>query len=251
MPDVTDSIAERLFRDAGITAGMRVLDVGCGMGNVSVLLANLVGAGGQVVGIDRDAQALEMAREQMRQLSLPNVTFTQCDVAALPPDLGSFDAAVGRRVLMYVPDPVNALRRIAGTLKPGGIVAFVEHDATMTPGHTTPMPLHDQVLAWTWQTVQREGGNIHIGFDLPHIFAEAGLPLAHLRAEAVIQTPDMPYRGAAIIRAMLPRILAHGVATEQEIDIDTLEQRMEAERTKANATFISDMVFGAWARKPQ
>jgi len=250
MADVTDSMTERLFVDAGITAGMRVLDVGCGMGNVSVLLAALVGKGGQVVGIDRDAQALDMAREQVRQLSLPNITFTQCDVAALTWELGPFDAAVGRRVLMYVPDPVDALRRIADTLRPGGIVAFVEHDATMTPGRTTPMPLHEQVQAWMWQTVAREGGNLHIGFDFPHLFAEAGLPLAHLRAEAVIQTPDMPYRGAAIIRAMLPRILAHGVATEQDIDVETLEQRLAAERAAVQATYISDMVFGAWARKP-
>jgi hypothetical protein len=48
---------------------------------------------------------------------------------------------------------------------------------------------------------------------------------------------------------MLPRILAHGVATEAELDVATLDQRLLEERTAAGATYIGDLVFGAWARK--
>lgn len=54
----------------------------------------------------------------------------------------------------------------------------------------------------------------------------------------------------AIIRAMLPRIVQQGVATEEEIDVDTIDRRLIEERKKANATYVGDMVFGAWARKP-
>jgi hypothetical protein len=49
---------------------------------------------------------------------------------------------------------------------------------------------------------------------------------------------------------MLPRIIRHNVASETEIDIDTLQQRLTAERTRANSTYVSDMVFSGWARKP-
>ena len=53
-----------------------------------------------------------------------------------------------------------------------------------------------------------------------------------------------------IVRAMLPRMLEHGVATEAEIDIDTLDERLLAECRAAKATYIGDMAFGAWARVP-
>jgi tRNA A58 N-methylase Trm61 len=60
--------AERLFRDAGIVAGMRVLDLGCGMGDVSMLVAQLVGPSGSVVGVDRENAVLEKARQRAKLL---------------------------------------------------------------------------------------------------------------------------------------------------------------------------------------
>ena len=57
---------ERLFREAGIGVGHRVLDLGSGMGDVSMLVAGLVGASGEVVGIERDATSIE--RAQARQV---------------------------------------------------------------------------------------------------------------------------------------------------------------------------------------
>jgi hypothetical protein len=60
----------------------------------------------------------------------------------------------------------------------------------------------------------------------------------------------MHYPAAAIVRAMLPRIVRQGVATEHEIDIDTLDRRMVEERVKADTTSVWELVFGAWARKP-
>lgn len=101
-----------------------------------------------------------------------------------------------------------------------------------------------------WRTVEREGGNLHTGFELPSVLERAGLTVEQVRAEAVVQTPKVHYGGAVIVRAMLPRIVGHGVATEDEIDIDTLDQRLIEERVKADASYIGDMVFGVWATKP-
>ena len=55
---------------------------------------------------------------------------------------------------------------------------------------------------------------------------------------------------ADIVRAMMPRITKQGVASEEEIDIETLGQRLIVERIAANSLYVSDMAFGAWARKP-
>lgn len=243
-------MTERLLVDAGIGAGMRVLDVGCGRGDVSLLVARLVGSQGSVLGIDRDARVLDVARERVREAGVANVTFAQCDVDALGTELGIFDAAVGRRVLMYLPDPVRALRGVVRLLRPGARVVFQEADATMVPASSVPLPLNARANRWMWQTVEREGGNLHMGFALAPTLEAAGLIVDEVRAEAIVQTPRSRHPVGTIIRAMMPRILAHGVATEAEIDVDTLDQRLAEECEKANATYVGDMAFGAWARVP-
>jgi ubiquinone/menaquinone biosynthesis C-methylase UbiE len=78
---------ERLLIDAGIGPGMRVLDVGCGRGDVALLAAKLVGVQGEVVGIDRDPGALELARGRVRAAGLTNVTFAAGDFTAIGPEL--------------------------------------------------------------------------------------------------------------------------------------------------------------------
>jgi SAM-dependent methyltransferase len=186
----------------------------------------------------------------VRKLHLSNIIFIEGDISAISPGLGPFDAVVGRRVMMYLPEPVEAIRKIAATLRPGGAVAFAEHDATMVPGRLKPLPLQERVSSWIRKTIEHEGADIHIGFNLPLLFEQAGLIVEHVRAEAIIQTPRTQYPTAAIIRAMLPRIIKAGVATEEEIDLETLEQRLFNERAKANSIYVSDMVFTIWARRP-
>ena len=78
----------------------------------------------------------------------------------------------------------------------------------------------------------------------------AGLEVEHVRAEASLQTRAQPYPVGFIVRAMLSRIVAHGVATAAEMDVDTLEERLTEERERTDATYVVDLAFGAWARKP-
>ena len=244
---------ERLLRDAGVTAGMRVIDVGCGRGDVSFLLAQIVGDAGEVVGVDRDRGAVEAARDDARERDASRVSFVVGDFSTPPTDR-PFDAVVGRRVLMYQRDQVDAVRQVARALRKGGIVVFQEHDSTMVPASAKPLPLHEQVERWIWQTVEKEGANIHMGFELASVLEEAGLVVEEVRAEAVIHTARAHAKGhhsiGTIVRFMVPRIVAQGVATEAELDVATLDERLLEERTRANAVFISDMMFGAWARKP-
>jgi ubiquinone/menaquinone biosynthesis C-methylase UbiE len=251
MVDVRDAITQRLLVDAGIAAGMRVLDVGCGSGDVSFMLAQMVGEGGQVVGVDRDPRPLAVARDRAQALGFPNVRFVEGNFDALSAEPDKFDAAVGRRVLMYQPEPIDALGQLVPALRPGGLVIFQEHDsATVLGVHDASLPLHERVRGWIWETVKREGAYIHMGLGLATALARAGFAIEGLRAEAIVHTPTMHYPAAAIVRAMLPRIVRRGVATEQEIDIETLDQRMVDERVKAETTSVWELVFGAWARKP-
>src|SRR5213595_694483 len=104
-------ITERLFRNAGIGPGQRVLDLGSGVGDVAMLAARLVGPSGEVVGVERDTRSITRAKARVADAGLPNVTFTQSDVSQIA-STRLFDAVVGRFILMYLPDPVAVLRSL-------------------------------------------------------------------------------------------------------------------------------------------
>src|SRR5713226_3421722 len=118
-------ITERLFREAGIGPGQRVLDLGSGVGDVALLAARLAGPSGEVVGIERDAVSIARANARVAEAGLRNVSFTQADVSQIP-DSEPFDATVGRFILMWLPDPVAALRSLSRLVRPGGVFAFLE-----------------------------------------------------------------------------------------------------------------------------
>jgi hypothetical protein len=72
----------------------------------------------------------------------------------------------------------------------------------------------------------------------------------HVRTEATVLTPHQSHPIEVIVRAMLGRIVAAGVATAREIDVHTLGARLAAERQETNGTCVLEMVLGAWARRP-
>jgi ubiquinone/menaquinone biosynthesis C-methylase UbiE len=122
-----EPFTRHLLQLAGIDSGMRVLDVGCGSGDVAFLVADLVGSRGKVIGADRAASAVEWASARGRSRRISNVTFLEGDPAEMQFDQ-PFDAVVGRLVLMYYPDPVNAVRKLMRHLRDGGLVVFQEID---------------------------------------------------------------------------------------------------------------------------
>ena len=118
-------ITERFFREAGIGPGQRVLDIGSGVGDVAMLVARLVGPSGEVVAIERDPKSIAKARARVTEAGFDNVSFNESDVGEIP-DGKPFDAAVGRFILMYLPDPVAVLRSISRLVRSGGVLVFQE-----------------------------------------------------------------------------------------------------------------------------
>jgi SAM-dependent methyltransferase len=249
MSDLAEDLTRRLLVDAGVRDGLRVLDIGCGRGDVTFLARQLVGEGGKVLGIDRDDAPFEAARARARDLVFDNVSFARVDLGALSNEVGLFDAVVARRVLMYQPDAVACLKRLADVLVPGGLIVLQEHDSTSMPISLPSMPLHEQVHGWLWETVKREGADVHMGLHLGPALEQAGFAVERVRAEATVLTRDQPHMIGSIVRAMVARITGTGVATAEELDAETLDERLAAERWEANGTCIWEMVFGAWARK--
>jgi len=243
--------SEQLFLEAGLTRGMRVLDVGSGAGDVSMLARRMVGPDGLVMGVDTDAQACQKAQQRANAADYSNVTFHAGDIRDVPPN-ESFDAAVGRFVLMYLADPADALRSIASHVRVGGVLAFQEMDFTHFPDSEPEVPLWQQCGQWVRECFGRAGTEMRMGFKLYRTFVSAGLPAPHVRSSARIGGgPNFPaYRVlASAVRDILPALQSFGITTADEVGIETLEQRLRTEVTARCASVVTPNIVGAWTRK--
>ncbi|MEZ4728652.1 MAG: methyltransferase domain-containing protein [Caldilineaceae bacterium] len=247
-----NTMTRRFLVDAGITPDMRVLEIGCGNGEVTQELAELVGPSGSVVALDRNEGGLAMACERMQEQGIAHVQFVAADVtgdlAALAALQGEpFDALAGRRVLMYLPDPVAVLSRLSERLRSGGLVVFEETDSTMVPARIAPLAAHDQVTAWLRSMLIAENANPAMGFALPATLVQAGLRFARIRAEAVILGQGTQYPLSVLLKMMQPRLIAAGIATQAEVD--ALVDQLDAEARDPTNVYIGAMSFCAWAYK--
>src|SRR5438874_917206 len=186
-----------LFQQAGLSAGMRALDVGCGAGDATFLAAEFVGPSGVVLGIDSSARAVDIARLRASRAGMSNVAFTEADLQAyVSPDL--FDALVGRSVLMYLPDPAAALRSLLRSVRAGGLVAFREILIGEPFLEATPRSeLVDLFNAWyladAVPTLEALGMDGKMGFHLQQVFRDAGLPVPQMWLHAPIGSePSWP-----------------------------------------------------------
>jgi ubiquinone/menaquinone biosynthesis C-methylase UbiE len=243
----------RLLEDAGVEEGMKVLDIGTGAGDLALMAAEMVGPTGSIVGVDQDPQVLEAASARAEAARLDNIRFHAGDFRQGVSGDGPFDAVVGRLVLLYVPDPAEALRGLVDHLEPGGIAAFGEFNfvAESALAHP-PTPLWETMWDWMRAVIRRAGLDPTTGYNLRRTFLYAGLPEPEMNlCSPVGGGPDWPgYDYAAeSLRSMLPLMLKLGIATEEEVEIDTLAMRLRAETVAADGVVKAPDLLGAWARK--
>jgi ubiquinone/menaquinone biosynthesis C-methylase UbiE len=246
---------KRLFHAAGLAPGMRVLDLGCGVGDVALLAAEIAGPGGEVVGVDVDGAAVRIARERARSLGLPQVTFIEGDMLTAEFAEG-FDAAVGRLVLMYRADPAEALRRIAAQVRPGGLVVFQELDFDPAIGARSlpEQTLWSETGGLVIDTFSRAGMQVRMGPQLFSAFLAAGLPAPTMCGEALIGGgPEFGGYAwlAGVARSLAPVMAKLGLADPQQLGLDTLGDRLRDDTVAGGAVVWTPSLVGAYARKPQ
>ena len=247
----SNATTERLFRDAGISDGMVALELGCGPGEVTELVAKIVGPSGTVLAVDRSEEMLASAQARLEESGAENVRFILADLAGSPDYLSdiehaSVDVITGRRVLMYLAEPERVLAGLLPWLRNGGLVVFEEADSTLGPGRVAAMPAHEQAVAWLEEMLDQEGVDRSMGFHLSATFINAGLQLERIRAEAVIEGQGEQYTLAELLQLLAPRLESAGVATASAIT--SLNARMDLEKDPSHV-FVSGMRFCAQARK--
>jgi len=243
-------LTERLFQEAGIGPGQRVLDIGSGVGDVAMLAARLVGPSGEVVGIERDSRSIARARTRVSETSLLNVSFTECDVSQ-PPRGQLFDAAVGRFILQFVSDPVAVLRRVSAMVRPGGVLVFQEVSYAPLLALSSHLPLWSASVAVARETVQRSGANPEMGVALYRNFQEAGLLPPTMRMEMLLgNTADFTLWIYDLLGSLRPKIEEHQVPLEALGDFDTLPSRLQSEVALSKTVVPYVALVGAWAHRP-
>jgi SAM-dependent methyltransferase len=228
---------------------MRVLDVGSGVGDVAFVAAELVGGRGEVVGTDRVAKALEVARRRAADRSIDNVSFRQGDPTEMRFDR-PFDAVIGRYILAWQPDPGSMLTRLVSFVRPSGIIAFHELEWAAARSFP-PVERWDRYCQLAVQALTDAGADLQVGMKLHALFLRAGLPAPSMRYASLIGSTIEQVRFTTdLIGTLLPDMERQGIVKEGEIDLDTLGEDVLAEITASGSIVVGRSEIGAWSRRP-
>jgi SAM-dependent methyltransferase len=246
MRDITESI----WRAAGVVTGMRVLDVGCGVGDTTFLAAELVGPSGFVIGVDRSADAILTARQRAEAAGRLNVQFVEGELGSPIAHQDSFDVVVGRLVLVHQPNIVAALRSVRPLVRQGGIFAFHEVELESRGVSDPSSDLAERVRSWIREGCRLGGMQMNAVSQMPRYFCEAGLGWPETVLHAVVTCgPDSFGPGYAVqtLRTLAPLLERSGMVTADELGLDTLEARIR-ESCATGAASLVGVNGGAWAR---
>jgi SAM-dependent methyltransferase len=249
---VLEPYTRQFLTEAGLKAGMRVLDVGSGSGDVSFLARGLVGSNGFVLGVDRSPAAVERARRKAIQCNIHgNVAFEVGDPASMNFDR-PFDAIIGRFVLMYQDDPAASLRKMLRNLREDGLVAFQELDSTACRSWPA-VSSFDTAAQWLAEALRGSGARPDLGLEMHSLFLDSRLPSPKMRMDAVVsgQEASSVYKLLAeAVRSLVPTLEKLNIASTAQVQIDSLADRMRKDVAAKRGVAISYGLVGAWSRKP-
>jgi len=242
-------LTERFLHDAGISSGMRVLDIGCGMGDVTMIAAQFVGPAGHVTSIDLDQASIETAQRRAAAFGFENTSFGRADIATYTPST-PFDAIIGRLVLQFLPDPIAIIKRLHGMLRPGGILALQEPTWKLWLSYTAHLPLRLSVTTLARDAFQAGGASTEMEQQLYQGFIAAGLSAPQLRVELPVgDSPEFRSLLPDLLAALMPNIMSKGLPLGHLGDLNTLKDRLDRELDDKNSFACYVALIGAFARR--
>ena len=236
---------KQLLKRAGLKRGMRCLDVGCGSGEVSLRMARLVGSEGEVVGVDLDQRALELATLRARRHDL-SARFQGADAAQLA-EPASFDLVYARFLLSHLETPWQAVHRMLEALKPGGVLVVEDIDFLGHFCHPR-CAAFDRYVELYQAAVRNRGADPTIGPRLCGMLIECGAQAVQVSVSQPVFREGEGKQIAPITLAHIsPALVAAGLSSTDEL-MRTLAE-LSAFARDPRTLMSLPRVVQAWGRK--
>ena len=236
-----------LLSAAGLCSGMRVAEVGCGVGLTARWVSTQVSPTGSVAGVDSSSEQLHIGEKNAAEAGTTNLSFSEGNAyeTGLPRD--SFDLVYSRFLLCHLADPGKALAEMSSLLKRGGILVCEDHDDGGI--FTEPATHAYKRLVEISEAANRSHGlDSYVGLKLPRLFREVGFsrPEAKVNQIALLRGEEKRF-WELTLREAAPAILAAHASTSDELDAICEEMRKIAQ--DESVLLMLARVTQVWARK--
>src|SRR6185295_10062573 len=216
LSEVMGPTTSQLFRQVGLSEGMKCLDVGCGGGFVASLMSDIVGPAGVVVGIDSDEEILMLARQDAELEGKNNIEFIKFDASA-EHQQEHYDLVYARFVLTHLATPQQCLNSMRRSCKRGAHVVVEDIDFTGSFSYPPSIP-YQRYTELYQQVVIKRGADPNIGPKLPGMFRMAGLENVQMN---IVQPVHYEGEGKLMASITMQRIadavISENLATETEV----------------------------------
>lgn len=236
---------EALFHRVGLRNGQRVVEIGCGSGNIACWVAEQIAPGGSVVGIDISGDQIEQARQQALRRNLRNIEFQVADAYSPRLPEGSFDVVYCRLVLMHLTRPAAGLAAMRALVRPGGMVVCEEMDlgCWLCDPPATAMT---RFFALNSALGEKRGENFSLGASLHRLFREAGFARPEVGTNFALALRGEQKRLLGMTFAeFAPELVREGLASQEEVD--RVEAELFALADDETTLFGFPLVAQVWA----
>ena len=233
----------QLLKTVGLRQGMECLDVGCGGGHVSLLMASMIGPAGKVVGTDTDKEIIELAKEDAEIAKKGNVEFREVDACQSHED---YDLVYARFLLSHLREPEKCLETMVEACRPGGTI--VVEDVDFAGSFCYPIrAAYERYLELYQKVVAQRGGDPNIGPKLPGMLRRAGAKGIQLN---VVQPTHLQGEGKLMASMTMERIsgavISEGLGTESEVQ--EIVNELNHAATDYETAMCLPRVFQVWGR---
>jgi SAM-dependent methyltransferase len=234
-----------LLARAGVSAGMRCIDIGCGGGAVTLEIARLVAPDGTVTGIDMDPVTVGLARQAATESGVRNAGFRVLDVGDWD-EPGRYDAVYSRFLLQHLTDPAGLVRRMWAAVRDGGVL--IAEDVDFDGWCCDPADEGFDLFVDAYrQVLQRRGGDPAVGRRLYRYFLAAAIPAPRVHLVQPVHEGEARILAWSTLDATADAIVAEGVASAGQLAVAlaSLRRLADDERT----LICGPRVFQLWSRR--
>ncbi len=237
--------AIQFLQKSGVSAGMTVLEIGCGAGYMACDLARLVGPNGKVLALDNSESQLTVAKQTATQQGIDNIEFIHASVFDLDKLGLEYDATYGRWVLEFSTQSQHGLELMYGSLKPGGILAYEASDIAQTRFFSLPHnPIIDKYFTFAPKMFEKHGYPNHFASeDIYPVFLKLNCKSLKFQVnQAMLVTPEDKKVYRLGIRTAAPSLLANHLLSQEEIE-ELMQDYQELEQSQTVSGFYPNLLI--------